>query len=771
MSYAILDQNLDVCGVLDLNGKGCKFYNDLRSTKIADEQGKIWSDTIEISVPYGYAETEYITQGYHLLKEANDGYMYCYRIYNWEDSKYGNTSVKKALGLNLLAWDLSHKIVPAKTITQANSQQTFEYILQGTGWEINENGFSGGAKSVEFTSGQNAMYWLDQKISDFSVEIRAYVQVYNGKIIRKLIDIVEELGESNGDRLEYSRDLTGLTRTGNDSQMYTKLYVYGGSRSDGSLATISSVNDGRDYLLDDDANDLYNNGGPYLEGYVVNSAIVNPGGLLTWGKEQLEKYNHPKYTYTVDVAYLGFTPNLGDHFQVVDFSMLPELTITARAIQLDESEANPINNKVILGEFIDILAVTPSDIWELQAKAAQAAQELAKAVSYNVEIFTPDGLDFSTNTQTKRVIVRVFEGGQNVTSTLSKSSYIWEKIDPDGTHDTDWEKAHANSGNVINVGIEVAGSTIRCNVDNGTSEPILFATESDAAYFATLPLDNPSGDVNKRVAQCAKVDAQNGYIYWSQEYSGPKKAANGNWQSFNITRTTITGEYVDQMWVIAGGHGTNFGIEHVGSDLYIWTPMINTSKSTLNVNHHWGIARFKYQPDKILKYGDSSIRFYDLGGTYYRLDYDERSDYVHLSSGEAMFYVCKRSDIESNKFKPIYSMSASEVGFDADSQTFQMSCLNFPYVYFCSGDVFPIDERVTYCVDIRSRSLVYKIVYTFEEGTINPIGLYNEPECTSVYYDNNGKKWLIQGFAWGNENLEDSQRTNQIYRIAERNNG
>ncbi|MDR7237113.1 phage tail spike protein [Neobacillus drentensis] len=768
--YTILDPELKVCGVLDLNGKGCKFYNDLITTRIADDQGKIWSDTLVISVPYGFRESDFMTRGYHLLKEKSDGYFYCYRIYNWVDDAVGPVHVKKATGINLLAWDLTHKIVPAQTMTAANSQQAFEYILQGSGWEIGENDFFGGTKSLEYNAGKNALYWLDQLTSSFGVEIRAYVQVYNGQIIRKLIDIVEELGEAQGYRLEYSHGLLGLTRTGDDSELYTKLYVYGGTNKDGSLASIASVNDGKPYIVDDDANDLYNNGEPYLEGYITNGAILNPGGLLTWGKEQMKKWNHPKYLYNVDVAYLGFMPNLGDHFRVVDFQMSPELTISARALQLDESEANPANNKIIVGEFVEIIAVTPADIWELQAKAAQAAQEAAKAIAYKVEAFTPDGLDFATNSETKRVIVRVFRGRDNVTSTIARDSYVWEKIKADGTHDAEWEAARIGTGNILTVGVEVAGSIIRCSVDNSLSEPILFATEEDAAYFATLPLDNPSGDVNRRVSQYAQVDVQNGHIYWSQEYSGPKKAANGNWQSFNITRTLLDGSYVDQMWIIGGGHGSNFGVEHVGSDIYIWTSMINTTKSS-NGNY-WGVARFKYVPNKTLKYGDASISFYDpCKGSYYRVNYDEKNGYIHLSNGAANFYVCKTADVKNNLFKPTYTMSASEAGFDGASQTFQSSCLDFPYIYFCSGDVVGEDQRVTYCVDIRSRSLVYKIVYTFDKGTINQIGIYNEPECISYYYDTNGTKWLIQGFSWGNENTEDSQRTNQLYRIAERSNG
>jgi hypothetical protein len=57
--YTILDPDLNVCGVLDLNGRGCKFYNDLRSTKIADDQGKIWADTLTLTVPYGFTEKQH----------------------------------------------------------------------------------------------------------------------------------------------------------------------------------------------------------------------------------------------------------------------------------------------------------------------------------------------------------------------------------------------------------------------------------------------------------------------------------------------------------------------------------------------------------------------------------------------------------------------------------------------------------------------------------------------------------------------------------------
>lgn len=763
--YTILDPDLNVCGVLDLNGKGCKFYDDLRSVKIADDQGKIWSDTLQISVPYGYRETEFMTQGYHLLKQGDDGFFYCYRIIEWEDDVIGPTHVKTVYAINLVAWKLVHKIVPAKTFSAASSQTAFEYILQGTGVEIENMDFFGGTKSLEFSAGNNAQYWLDQLTSQFSVEIRGYVQVYNGKIVRILMDIVEELGESTGNRLEYSHDLVGLKRTGSDNEMYTKLFVYGGTNSKNELVTIASVNNGREYIVDEDANDVFNNGGPYLEGYIVNDQILNPSGLMDWAEEQMKKWNHPKYNYAVDVAHLREKPNLGDHIQVVDFSMQPELTISARTIQLDESEANPPNNKVILGEFIEILAVTPQDIWELRAKASQAEQAAEQAKAYKIEYFTPDGTDFADDSE-KRIIIRVYYGTEDITSKIAKEKFIWIKINSDGSHDTVWENAHKAIGNVLTVGAEVVGSTLRCQVDNGLTDSILFATEEDAAYFCTLQMTAPSGwdDFTKTVAQYAQVDNDRGDIYWSQTYTGSKNGTAIS--SYVITRTDLTGAIKDRMWAINGGHGSHFGIEYINGQMWIWSYFRDN-------NNKWHIVKFKYQANKVLKWGDSSIVDLLSVNAELRTNLDVRNGYVLFVAGKTdpAFYVCKKNDVLNHQYKPIYTAKGSDINYFGTEQTYQSSCLDYPYVYLTSGSSTGTDQRCLYCFDIRSKSLVYRIVYTLDKGTIEEINNHNEPETISYYYDSNGKKWLVQGFAFGNEDIEENQRTNQLFRINEHTRG
>ncbi|MFX3616132.1 MAG: phage tail spike protein, partial [Sporolactobacillus sp.] len=386
MAYIILDKYLKVCGILSLEGNGCPFYDDLRTVQIADDSGKLWNDTLQISVPYGYPQTEMMMEGYHLLKQGNDGLWYCFRINDVTDALAGSVHVKQVQALNLCIWDLAHTQVEPATLSNCTSQQAYEHCLEKSDWTIHINTYTGGSKTGEtFNLGDSAQTSLQQLNTDFSSEIRAYVVVSNGQVIAKYIDITDRLGEDTGRRIEYRRNMLDITRQMVDDQLFTKLYVYGGTPSGADAPiSIASANNGADFIVDDTANDLYNGGGKYLEGYTSNESIDNAYGLLTWGKSQLALCNHPKYNYTVSVAALDWKPNLGDGVDVIDFDMQPELALSARAIQLQESEANPENNQVVIGEFVEIKVVTPSDIESLQKQADQTnaiAVDAAKRAS------------------------------------------------------------------------------------------------------------------------------------------------------------------------------------------------------------------------------------------------------------------------------------------------------------------------------------------------------------------------------------------------------
>lgn len=784
MIYIVNKQDRIIGMFKNNNAASTPFYNDVHNNKIADTDGKIWAETLEFEAPYGHPSTDLLDEGIQLLKQDSTGKWKLFTIYQIEDTINGITHTKKAYAINSCIWDLNHTKIDEITWSAANSRDVFNYIFQRSGWTLENfnDFFSGGTKNFGISEGK-AQQALDEATKEFAVEVEAYAVIQNGNVLDKRVRLVEQLGIETGQRFEYRHNLKGATRRKSNDEFYTKLYVYGGQDKNGNRVSIQSANKIKvkgttntyeylPYLVDEDANDKFNAGRKYLEGYIVNEDISKPEGLLTWGKTQLKYYNHPHFDYEVDVALLDSRPNIGDTITVVDFEMQPPMTVSARVLETNYSESNPNEDTVVLGEYKTINAITPNEIWKLQALANQALQRAGEKY-YRVEVYTPDGLDFETEDATKQVIVRVYDGTTLITDSISASAYIWQKIDSDGLRDLNWEDRYKGKGNVITVGIECADCTIRCLVDGEVSMPIVFTQESDFQFFCKLQ-NEPLGasDFNYRVAQYAQVDPLSQKIYWSQLYSGSlmttAEVAQG--ESFSITRTDFTGVILDRMVCKWGGHGSHFGIENKDGELWIYTSYRDVEASS----KPYYIVKFPYQAGKFLKWGDSSI-VKITNQTYLtipRINVDGKNGYVLMvinSAEKTQYLVMKKSSFDEGKMDYLYGLNASFFGVTSN-QTYQSAALDFPYLYTTfggtDGTITNGDWPVMYCIDIRTASIVYKINYDFTHD-IRPNDDHHEAETIGFYYDG-GTKYIIQGFAFTHDNEEYTRRNNMLYRAIER---
>lgn len=770
--YYILDTNLRVAGLLSLEGSATPFYNDLITRKIADNSQKIWSDTLDINVPYGTNEVDLIEIGNHILAPSDDNSKwFVYRIYDIEDELVeGGIHTRKASCYNLAIWDFYHTQIEAKTFSNSLVNDIIKYALQGTSWHLEDlDTYFDGEKTFELSEGtvQSA---IDTIIQTFECEVEAYVVLKNGQVFDKVINFVEKLGNDDKKfRFEYSRNLTGVTRKKSDLELYTKLYVYGGTNSKDQRVSIASVNDGKEFLLDDEANDLYNAGNKYLEGAVTRESILNPSGLLVWGKKQLEFYNHPHFEYTVDVALIDEDVELGDSADIIDDEMSPELYLQARVIEVQISQSDITANKIVFGDFIEVDVVKPSSIWALQSLASQALEKANSASTWKVELFTPEGTDFENTTDKKTVVARVYDGMTNITYELEQTSFVWQMTDSNGIHNEEWENAHIGIGNVIEVGQEVAGYTITCSIDDATAEnPLFFALESDFSFFSKLENNNSTiTDLNVKVGQYAVVEPVNHNIYWSQIYEGSKLTASdiSKGESFSITRTDMNGLILDRMELKNGGHGSHFGVAIENGKVMIYSNIKDIYDDTAF------LCKFPYQAGKMLSISDSSI--IKLVNTTARTNVDFKNDYylfVDNKADKVQFKISPKHQTDiTNKINAQYILTASDFGVQ-ENQIYQSSALDFPYLYVTYGGTNGTanngDTPVLYCIDVRSASVVYKINYTFTTDAIVPEDNHHEAETISIYFEN-GQKWIVQGFAFTNDDEALKRRNNVLYRVKE----
>ena len=432
--------------------KACPFYDDLRTEKLED-----FSDMYEFSIPSTYGEAQHIIRGNYVVFRDETAKYRLFRIYDVEDTIYNGIHVKRAYAENAFVNDLLKTLVPRATLGTVNFRDAFAHCLSNSGWQIKNVEWLGELQNQEFDGLTTAQAAIQDICKKYRGEIDAYVELNSAnKIIGKYFDLVAERGNGDsGKRFEYRRDIIGATRKSSDADLYTAIKARG---KDG--ITFTEMNNGKDTIYDSAANDLYNGGREYLVKYVEYSDIEFPSALYAEAKQELDRCNKPKNEYTIDTVLLeetaGYTeeetPWLGDHVRVVDFEMVPEMTIGARIVEKQTSFTDVSKNAVVLGEYVEIANVTPDEIAKLQSNLTNLANGLQPI--YRVEIRASAGTvarnGFLQTTGDAVLEAVVYKDNVRVTGTPEQ--YVWEKTyRKTGERDTEWEAINSRKGAIVTV--------------------------------------------------------------------------------------------------------------------------------------------------------------------------------------------------------------------------------------------------------------------------------------------------------------------------------
>lgn len=570
--YYILNMKEEVIGILTNNGKGCPFYDDNHQLKIADSTDEVtnkliksWSDTLTLSAPIGYDETVFLTEGNYLVFQDHTGKWKEFVIYEAKETFNEKGHFKTVQAFNACIWDLSHTRIESKSWNGANSKDVFSYIFERSGWRIKDSAafFSGNLKTYEVAEGTSQAA-LIEALKNYDVEIQAYVELSNGIITDHVVELAGKLGRRTALRFEYTKNLNGCERTVSDTNFFTKLYVFGANDANGKPRSIASVNHRKPFLLDKTANNKWNGGRKYLEGAITNEKIANVDGLLTWGKRQFQYYNHPHYSYSVDIELLDDDVQIGDSIVVIDREMTPDLQVTARVIQTDFSLSDPTKNKVVLGEFIAIDKLTPQLIWQLKAQANQQ-DNITKAWSIIIENLGDDDQP-NKDTKTTTLQAKVFYGQELMNPIIPGDALRWYERNND-------INAEDSGYKFVSFGFVLPNSKYgyeyKVELDDAVKNQIEATlnplTEDDFKFECRLNLDKNQPGLNPKIkadfnAEAVQyVEIFEGHYYWLQVYKG-KDHKEGKAESYTITKTDTKGNILGRIKFINACHGDMFGM-------------------------------------------------------------------------------------------------------------------------------------------------------------------------------------------------------------------
>lgn len=260
------------------------------------------------------------------------------------------------------------------------------------------------------------------------------------------------------------------------------------------------------------------------------------------------------------------------------------------------------------------------------------------------------------------------------------------------------------------------------------------------------------------VMQSFHLDNETGIIYMTQVYG----------DNYKITRLQPNGQFLSQMEIIGGGHGTQNGYRWIDGKLWIYSFIYDNDRKCK-------LVRFTYRPDKSIGYGD-----YDMeevftgkpelpymtptineheGMIMYRIQYPE-SEWDARGSANYV-EVRKLSDVDNRIDNVIYKMDIPR-RLTQGAQPMQGCAYDDGKLYWYSGDSDPNVPNFVTVFDLKTGKQLYQ-----KQADVGKIGNefpgnFAEAEGIQMYYDKGtGKKAMLIGVTVGAGNY----RSHQIHGI------
>ncbi|MGH0601139.1 phage tail spike protein, partial [Bacillus mycoides] len=337
------------------------YTEDLRHWEIKNSVDILDFKVLESS-PYAV----YLQQQNLVLKEVRSGVIVPYVITEIEKDSASHLITVYASG----EWTLLDKdsYFAPQRIESWNTKQYLDFATARTEWLVGNIEAKGTRTHTfkEFTSPLKLIHDVSTLFDNMETQYRVIIQ--GGEITKKYIDLVEKRGRETGKEVTLGKDLLGVKRVENSENIITALVPYVmGQDEDGKekLITIESVNNGLQYIVDEDAYQRWNVNGKHLFGFYTpetEDQDMTPQRLLTLAKTELRKRVQTIVTYEVDAVdasrVFGLEHeqiNEGDTINIIDEGMHPTLYLEARAIAGDESHKDPRQNKYTFGNYREIV--------------------------------------------------------------------------------------------------------------------------------------------------------------------------------------------------------------------------------------------------------------------------------------------------------------------------------------------------------------------------------------------------------------------------------
>jgi len=300
------------------------------------------------------------------------------------------------------------KVIKPQTLSDQTVSTAVSHAIGGTEWEAGTIA-NVGTRTFVIEEHTNPYSFLKRIASEFDLELHFRVEVDGNKVVRRYVDLVERVGMWRGREVEFGKDLIGIERKEDFSNIVTALIGLGPERENGTRLEV--------FVEDKDALARWGRNGQHLiEVYEPESTdqTMTEERLRELTQNELEKRINSIVEYTADIADLEKVPGLehekirfGDTIKIKDTGFNPPLYLEARVHTIERSIKKNGYKTVTLGDYIEYTEEQVFAIWKsLKAEIAKkvSLSDVMEVTYTKTEIDDKDAGVYQDSTQYSDVI-------------------------------------------------------------------------------------------------------------------------------------------------------------------------------------------------------------------------------------------------------------------------------------------------------------------------------------------------------------------------------
>lgn len=252
---------------------------------------------------------------------------------------------------------------------EGNAKLFFDTILADTRWRLRymSSTLENNIQKIEYKEMKSVYTIIQENLEVFGgLEIEFSVGYSGNRITGFYIDVYAngERGRLTEKRFTFNESMKLLQRKYSFDKFCTAVVAEGKNgvtikdvewkKSDGKPTNKPA---GSMYLVDEDANQLYNRNGNYIVGKYSNNECESKETLCEEAWNYLQENKEPRVEYKCDVALVTEQYEdlyIGDTNYIIDYEWVPRIYLSCRVRVLEISFTNPSQNKVTFSNFKEL---------------------------------------------------------------------------------------------------------------------------------------------------------------------------------------------------------------------------------------------------------------------------------------------------------------------------------------------------------------------------------------------------------------------------------